>query len=67
MPPVVNIPRRLIALIRLFALQFPMMQRAVGNVYREKEERYTHYFDASLPSEFDMVVHVDRTTAPSAS
>jgi erythromycin esterase-like protein len=61
-----DVPQWLITVIRLFVLQFPMMQRAVGNVYREKEERHTHYFDASLPSEFDMVVHIDRTTAPRA-
>ena len=32
-------------------------------VYRPLTERYSHYFEARLASQFDAVVHVDRTRA----
>lgn len=39
------------------------LERAIGVVYRPDAERYSHYFHASLPAQFDAVVHVDETRA----
>jgi len=44
-------------------LREPMLQRAIGVVYRPETERWSHYFEARLASQFDAVVHVDRTRA----
>jgi erythromycin esterase-like protein len=41
----------------------PRLERAIGVVYRPDTERGSHYFHARLPSQFDFVLHVDRTTA----
>lgn len=40
----------------------PRLQRAIGVVYRPESERQSHYLRASLPAQFDFVVHFDRTT-----
>ena len=34
-----------------------------GVIYRPETERASHYIQASLPRQFDAVVHVDRTQA----
>ncbi|WP_447598144.1 erythromycin esterase family protein [Nitrospira sp. Nam80] len=39
------------------------LERAIGVVYRPESERISHYFYASLPEQFDAVIHLDRTTA----
>jgi len=39
------------------------LERAIGVVYRKDSELRSHYFDASLPRQFDLVVHVDETRA----
>ena len=39
------------------------LERAIGVIYRPETERASHWFHARLPSQFDAVVHVDRTTA----
>jgi erythromycin esterase-like protein len=39
----------------------PMLERAIGVVYRPGTERQSHYFMASLADQFDMVIHVDET------
>ncbi|MCA9876524.1 MAG: erythromycin esterase family protein [Thermomicrobiales bacterium] len=39
------------------------LERAIGVIYRPETERFSHYFLASLPDQFDAVVHLDRTTA----
>jgi erythromycin esterase-like protein len=44
-------------------LREPMLERAIGVVYRPETERYSHYFEARVASQFDAVVHVDRTRA----
>jgi erythromycin esterase-like protein len=44
-------------------LREAMLERAIGVVYRPRTERYSHYFEARLASQFDAVVHVDRTRA----
>jgi len=40
-----------------------LLERAIGVVYRPQTERLSHYFRARLPEQFDLVVHVDETTA----
>jgi erythromycin esterase-like protein len=44
-------------------LEAPMEQRAIGVVYRPESERPSHYFRASLSSQFDAVLYFDRSTA----
>ena len=41
----------------------PMLERAIGVIYRPQTERVSHYFGASLPQQFDAVFHYDRTRA----
>ena len=45
------------------ALAGPMLERAIGVIYRPQTERVSHYFGASLPLQFDAVFHYDRTRA----
>lgn len=44
-------------------LMGPLLERAIGVVYRPDTERASHYFRATLPEQFDGVIHVDTTTA----
>jgi erythromycin esterase-like protein len=39
----------------------PLLERAIGVVYRPATERRSHYFTASLADQFDIVIHVDET------
>ena len=39
------------------------LERAIGVVYRPETERSSHYFHASLPDQFNAVLHIDRTRA----
>ena len=41
----------------------PMLERAIGVVYRPESEMASHYFAASLGAQFDAVFHLDETTA----
>ena len=45
------------------ALALPRLERAIGVIYRPDTERMSHYFNASLPHQFDAVYHYDRTRA----
>jgi erythromycin esterase-like protein len=45
------------------ALSNPMLERAIGVIYRPETERVSHYFHADLPKQFDAVIHFDRTRA----
>ena len=45
------------------ALESPLLERAIGVVYRPDTERQSHYFAANLPRQFDAVFHYDRTRA----
>jgi erythromycin esterase-like protein len=45
------------------ALTKPHLERAIGVIYRPETERSSHYFYASLPSQFDGILHFDHTTA----
>lgn len=44
-------------------LMEPRLERAVGVVYLPESERRSHYFHASLPDQFDAVLHFDHTRA----
>lgn len=39
------------------------LQRAIGVIYRPDTERRSHYLEASLPAQFDAMIHIDRTRA----
>lgn len=41
----------------------PMLERAIGVIYRPETERLSHYFDTRLPDQFDAIIHLDRTRA----
>jgi len=45
------------------ALKTPRLERAIGVIYRPETERQSHYFHASLSSQFDAVLHFDHTSA----
>lgn len=45
------------------ALKVPMLERAIGVLYRPETEYHSHYFMASLPAQFDAVFHLDETSA----
>lgn len=47
-------------------LREPLLERAVGVIYRPETERATHYFKARVADQFDAVIHVDQTTAVTA-
>jgi erythromycin esterase-like protein/predicted phosphoribosyltransferase len=44
-------------------LSEPRLERAIGVLYLPRSERMSHYFRARVASQFDFVLHVDRTTA----
>ncbi|MCU0497474.1 MAG: erythromycin esterase family protein [Anaerolineae bacterium] len=44
-------------------LRHPRLERAIGVIYRPESERISHYFHASLPRQFDTVIHFDETHA----
>ena len=41
----------------------PLLERAIGVIYRPETERYSHYFSARLAHQFDAIIHVDVTRA----
>jgi erythromycin esterase-like protein len=45
------------------ALDEPRLQRAIGVIYKPGTERYSHYFTARLPRQFDAMIHFDTTRA----
>ena len=44
-------------------LRSSRLERAIGVIYRPDTERLSHYFRASLTSQFDAVIHIDETHA----
>jgi erythromycin esterase-like protein len=44
-------------------LVVPRTERAIGVIYRPQTERQSHYFDARLADQFDVVIHLDHTRA----
>jgi erythromycin esterase-like protein len=47
-------------------LSDPLLERAIGVIYRPETERYSHYFEARLAQQFDSVIHFDETRALTA-
>ncbi|MEZ4743852.1 MAG: protein-L-isoaspartate(D-aspartate) O-methyltransferase [Bdellovibrionota bacterium] len=45
------------------ALAARRLERAIGVIYRPETERLSHYFDVSLPHQFDEIVWVDESSA----
>ncbi|HXU80165.1 MAG TPA: erythromycin esterase family protein, partial [Polyangia bacterium] len=45
------------------ALQRRRLERAIGVIYLPATERTSHYFQASLPGQFDAIIHLDHTRA----
>ena len=45
------------------ALEEERLERAIGVIYLPATERMSHYFAASLPRQFDAVIHIDETRA----
>ena len=45
------------------ALRGPLLERAIGVIYRPETERWSHYFEAGLDKQFDAVIHLDETRA----
>ncbi len=44
-------------------LERERLERAIGVIYRPDTERMSHYFFASLPRQFDAIIHYDVTEA----
>jgi erythromycin esterase-like protein len=44
----------------------PRLERAIGVVYRPETELQSHYFQASLPHQFDELIWFDETRAVGA-
>ena len=47
----------------IHTLSEPLLERAIGVVYRPDTERQSHYFYARLPQQFDGLLHFDVTRA----
>lgn len=45
------------------ALSLPRLERAIGVIYLPQTERQSHYFEARLPAQFDVMIHLDETRA----
>lgn len=41
----------------------PMLERAIGVIYRPRSERQSHYFYADITRQFDVIAHIDETNA----
>jgi erythromycin esterase-like protein len=44
-------------------LRTARLERAIGVIYRPDTERFSHYFHARLPEQFDSLIHFDHTRA----
>jgi protein-L-isoaspartate(D-aspartate) O-methyltransferase len=44
----------------------PHLERAIGVIYRPETERHSHYFQATLPQQFDEYIYFDETRAVNA-
>ena len=44
-------------------LRRSMLERAIGVIYRPETERQSHYFDAKISQQFDVIIHFDSSTA----
>jgi erythromycin esterase-like protein len=48
---------------RLGGFAAPLLERAIGVIYRPQTERQSHYFHARVTEQFDTLIHVDHSTA----
>jgi protein-L-isoaspartate(D-aspartate) O-methyltransferase len=48
------------------ALLTPHLERAIGVIYRPETELVSHYFQATLPAQFDEFIWIDESTAVEA-
>ena len=44
-------------------LSQPLLERAIGVIYRPETERYSHYFSAEIAKQFDAIIHFDESRA----
>jgi erythromycin esterase-like protein len=44
-------------------LSDPRLERAIGVIYRPETELFSHYFQARVSEQFDLLIHFDRTRA----
>lgn len=44
-------------------LRQPLLERAIGVIYRPETERLSHYFHTRLAEQFDVVIHFGETRA----
>lgn len=44
-------------------LQEPLLERAIGVIYRPETERESHYFRARVSGQFNALIHIDETRA----
>jgi len=44
-------------------LMVPRLERAIGVIYRPEAELFSHYFEATLPEQFDELIWIDATDA----
>ena len=40
-----------------------LLERAIGAIYLPEKERISHYFQARLVSQYDVIIYLDKTTA----
>ncbi len=45
------------------SLLYPRLERAIGVIYRPETELASHYFEASLPRQFDAYLWFEQTRA----
>ena len=45
------------------SLRTPMLERAIGVIYRPESELASHYFKAALSDQFDAIIHFDESCA----
>ena len=44
-------------------LKRPLLERAIGVIYRPETERHSHYFESDLAARYDWLIHVRETSA----
>ena len=59
----VDMPRFWLDTSAVKELRQPRLERAIGVIYLPQSERLSHYFQTTLPDQFDFVIHIDETTA----
>lgn len=47
-------------------LSMPLLERAIGVIYRPESERLSHYFEAVLAEQFDAMLWIEQTTPVTA-